>query len=128
MHSKNNLNFLPLCITGPSLPNSSAMAEASDGRGVLLFGGCSTSSPCDSAIDRILELRAGANSWNILDTTLQHKRFSHTVIQLQQFLLKLINCMCIDNFYQKIFLDNIYHRYHFEDTYETFELLFYLNL
>ena len=58
------------------------MVKAPDGRGVLLFGG-STSSPGSPATDRILELRAGANSWNILDITLQNKRSSHIVIPLQ---------------------------------------------
>ena len=76
-------------ITGPSLPyalSASAMAESPDGRGVMLFGG-GTRLDCtglDCYIeDRILELRAGATSWNILNITLQNKRFSHTVIPIQ---------------------------------------------
>ena len=52
------------------------MAESPDGKGVLLFGG-------EGEIqDRILELRAGANSWNILDITLQNERKYPTVIPL----------------------------------------------
>ena len=47
------------------------MAESPDGRGVLLFGGHSNVYPYEN---RILELRAGANSWNILDITLEHGR------------------------------------------------------
>ena len=58
----------------------SAMAESPDGRGVLLFGGMSTE---NSYEDRILELRAGANSWNILDITLEIGRLLHVVIPLQ---------------------------------------------
>ena len=41
------------------------MAESPDGKGVLLFGGSG------EIQDRILELRAGANSWNILNITLE---------------------------------------------------------
>ena len=57
----------------------SAMAESPDGSEVLLFGG-----RVDGIIqeDRILELRAGANSWNILDITLQERRKEHVVIPL----------------------------------------------
>ena len=58
---------------------SSAMAESPDGRGVLLFGGWNG----NSYEDRILELRAGANSWNILDITLENGRYWHVVIPLQ---------------------------------------------
>ena len=75
--------FLFFCITGPSLPYGlrySAMAESPDGRGVLLFGGQNDQS---SDEDRILELHAGANSWNILDITLKNRRSSHVVIPLQ---------------------------------------------
>ena len=56
------------------------MAESPDGRGVLLFGGDSGG---NSYEDRILELRAGANSWNILDITLENGRTGHVVIPLQ---------------------------------------------
>ena len=55
------------------------MAESPDGRGVLLFGGASSE---NSNEDRILELRAGANSWNILDITLKNGRVYHAVIPL----------------------------------------------
>ena len=55
------------------------MAESPDGRGVLLFGGSSD----EKREDRILELRAGANSWNILDITLENGRNRHMVIPLQ---------------------------------------------
>ena len=70
-------------ITGPSLPYSlsqSAMAESPDGRGVILFGGQMV---WHSREKRILELRAGANSWNILDITLENGRTGHVVIPLQ---------------------------------------------
>ena len=56
------------------------MAESPDGRGVLLFGGDSDVTFHDE--DRILELRAGANSWNILNITLQNGRYGHTVLTL----------------------------------------------
>ena len=71
------------CITGPTLPyalNSNAMAESPDGRGVLLFGGGSDENDYE---DRILELRSGPNSWNILDVTLEIGRYGHVVIPLQ---------------------------------------------
>ena len=55
----------------------SAMAESPDGRGVLLFGGVSDENDYE---DTILELRAGANSWNILDITLKNGRKYHNVI------------------------------------------------
>ena len=59
------------------------MVESPDGRGVLLFGGCGSESVSpDCTEDRILELRAGANSWNILDITLENSRHSHVVIPL----------------------------------------------
>ena len=53
------------------------MAESPDGRGVLLFGGKSNENDYE---DRILELRAGANSWNILDITLKNGRKYHNVM------------------------------------------------
>ena len=76
-------NFSLFCITGPALPyilEYSAMAESPDGGGVLLFGGESNENGYE---DRILELRAGANSWNILNITLQYGRQQHIVIPLQ---------------------------------------------
>ena len=77
-----NLIILFFCITGPSLPYglySSAMAESPDGRGVLLFGGSSTENGPEK---RILELRAGADSWNVLNVTLKNGRYGHVVIPL----------------------------------------------
>ena len=59
---------------------NSAMVESPDGRGVLLFGGETDDGYYE---DRILELRAGANSWNILDITLKNGRREHVVIPLQ---------------------------------------------
>ena len=55
------------------------MAESPDGKGVLLFGGYND----DFREDRILELRAGANSWNILNITLKNTRAFHVVIPLK---------------------------------------------
>ena len=78
----NNLNFSLFCITGPALPyglDYSAMAESPDGRGVILFGGYSTETQWEK---RILELRAGADSWNILDVSLQNGRNKDVVIPL----------------------------------------------
>ena len=57
----------------------SAMAESPDGRGVLLFGGYSTENGREK---RILELRAGADSWSILNLTLENARRWHVVIPL----------------------------------------------
>ena len=80
---KNQYDFILLfCIIGPSLPYglySSAMAESPDGRGVILFGGWSDENDYEK---RILELRAGANSWNSLDITLYNGRKQHVVIPL----------------------------------------------
>ena len=56
------------------------MTESPDGEGVLLFGGINSNGGYE---DRILELRAGANSWNILNITLEKPRSSHVVIPLQ---------------------------------------------
>lgn len=61
------------------------MVESPDGKGVLLFGGERkiTNRKKDNIIeDRILELRAGANSWTILDVSLQTARKKHTVIPI----------------------------------------------
>lgn len=55
------------------------MAETPNGKGVLLFGG----SDSDGHRDRILELQAGANSWNILNNRLKFQRYVHVVIPLQ---------------------------------------------
>ena len=63
------------CIAGPALPyglSHSAMAESPDGRGVLLFGGHSYENHYEK---RILELRAGADSWNILNVSLEHATY-----------------------------------------------------
>ena len=79
---KHNLIIFFFYITGPLLPYVlaySAMAESPDGRGVILFGGYSTETQWEK---RILELRAGADSWNILDITLQKSRKYHVVIPL----------------------------------------------
>ena len=56
------------------------MAKSPDGRGVILFGGRSDENDYEK---RILELRADANSWNILEITLENARKRHLVIQLQ---------------------------------------------
>ena len=81
MHNNsNNIIILIFCITGPSLPYGlyySAMAESPDGRGVILFGGYS-----NDIEKRILELRAGADSWNFLNVTLENARYKHVVIPL----------------------------------------------
>ena len=77
--------ILLFCIIGPSLPNSldsSAMAKSPDGRGVILFGGSRDGNGHEK---RILELRAGDNSWKILDKTLENGRYGHVVIPLQWF-------------------------------------------
>ena len=55
------------------------MAEFPNGGGVLLFGGL-VDDPEDA--DKILEFSAGANSWKILDITLQERRENHVVIPL----------------------------------------------
>ena len=55
------------------------MAESPDGRGVLLFGGFSTENGFEN---KILEFRAGADAWNILNVSLEIARHSHLVIPL----------------------------------------------
>ena len=80
---KHNLIIFFFYITGPLLPYVlaySAMAESPDGRGVILFGGENDENYYEK---RILELRADANSWNILDKTLENGRNEHVVIPLQ---------------------------------------------
>ena len=56
------------------------MAESPDGKGVILFGGSRDGNGHEK---RILELRAGDNSWKILDKTLEKGRHDHVVIELQ---------------------------------------------
>ena len=56
------------------------MAKSPDGRGVILFGGFGDENGYEK---RILELRADANSWTILEITLENGRFRHVVIPLQ---------------------------------------------
>ena len=55
------------------------MADSPDGRGVILFGGRSTENDPEK---RIIELRARADSWNILNVTLKNARNMHVVIPL----------------------------------------------
>ena len=55
------------------------MAESPDGSGVILFGGRTDE---NSNENRILELSAGANSWKILNITLEKGRWHHVVIPL----------------------------------------------
>ena len=73
--------FIHFDITGPTLPFNflidSAMAESPDGDGVLIFGGQTGDIP-----DKIIELRAGANSWVTLNQTLKNPNFQHTVIPI----------------------------------------------
>ena len=82
MHNINNrFFFLCFCIIGPYLPYGlmySAMAESPDGSGVLLFGGYTE----NGREKRILELRSRADSWNILNVTLENSRSYHAVIPL----------------------------------------------
>ena len=56
-----------------------AMAKSPDGGEVILFGGYRE---FDGREDRILGLSAEADSWNILNSTLQNGRSSHVVIPL----------------------------------------------
>ena len=82
----NTIWIFLFCITGPALPyglTDSAMAKFSDGRGVLLFGGYSMENTFEN---RILELCAGADSWNVLNITLEVRRNEHIVIPLQWFI------------------------------------------
>ena len=62
------------------------MAESPDGRGVLLFGGFSYHPENHRRgyddTNRILELHAGADSWNILNVTLENARSAHVVVPL----------------------------------------------
>ena len=61
----------------------SAMAESPDGRGVLLFGGTWKVDQQDQQEEkRIFELRAGADTWKILNVTLESTRREHVVIPL----------------------------------------------
>ena len=65
---------------------NSAMAESPDGRGVLVFGGSLSDGSFDFSwnyTDKILELRAGTNSWKILDITLKNERSNLVVVPLQ---------------------------------------------
>ena len=60
------------------------MAESYDGKGVLLFSG-RTYSPSEDhwlSTNKILELRIGANSWNVLNIELRTPRENHIVLPL----------------------------------------------
>ena len=59
--------------------NTAPSATSPDGRGVILFGGKNFSTIMEKSL---LELRAGADSWKLLDTTLQNGRIDHVVIPL----------------------------------------------
>ena len=52
------------------------MTESPDG-GVLIFGGQNGDVP-----DKILKLKAGANSWEILNKTMKNPHYQHTVIPI----------------------------------------------
>ena len=54
------------------------MAETPDGKGVLLFGGNDGS----GLTNEIMEFRAGADSWTVLDVPLQKRRKLHAVIPI----------------------------------------------
>ena len=58
------------------------MAESPDGRGVLLFGGRRNIGEPIYPEKSILELRAGADCWTILNVSLESRRYSHVVIPL----------------------------------------------
>ena len=79
--SNQDMLFYSFHIIGPTLPFNhvydSAMAESPDGDGVLMFGGQTGHNP-----NKIIELRAGANSWTILNQTLKYVRAQHTVIPI----------------------------------------------
>ena len=70
----------------------SAMAESPDGKGVLLFGGLNTDTSPYTHEDKILELRPGADSWNILNITLEKRRTltSRILIQAAMIMDKLL--------------------------------------
>ena len=59
------------------------MAESPDGAGVLIFGGNNGTMTFYGNEDIIWELKAGANSWNNLNFTLQNGRQRHVVIPLR---------------------------------------------
>ena len=56
------------------------MVKSPDGKGVLLFGGYNGDNYTTEY--RILEFRAGADSWAICHVTLQTIRKEHTVIPI----------------------------------------------
>ena len=70
----------------PYSVSSSAITESLDGKGVLLFGGKSIQTR------KILELRAGDNSWTTLNVTLKNGRHLHNVIPLNCKLLLAFFC------------------------------------
>ena len=61
----------------------SSMVQSPDGRGVLTAGGVVRRAGKWAFDDRLYELRAGANSWNILNITLENARANHVFIPLQ---------------------------------------------
>ena len=73
--------IIPFHTVGPTLPFNflldSAMTQSPGGEAVLTFGGQTGEVP-----DKIMELRAGANSWEILNKTLRNPKSKHTVIPI----------------------------------------------
>ena len=68
------------------------MVQSPDGRGVLISGGMIRIPDASGKWldltdwtfdDKLYELRAGANSWNILNITLEKGRGGHAFIPLQ---------------------------------------------
>ena len=63
----------------------SPMVQSPDGRGVLTSGGTTNGANWGEANldDKLYELRAGANSWKILNITMKKARTEHAFIPLQ---------------------------------------------
>ena len=82
--NRNAKYFIQFHIAGPTLPFNflidSAMAESPDGDGVLIFGGQNGDIP-----DKIIELRARANSWVTLNQKLKNPHYQHTVIPISNY-------------------------------------------
>ena len=74
-------------ILGPDLPysqHSMSMVTSPDGKGVIIIGAEDGTGDGirSNDKDRLLELRAGAISWNFLDRKMEYNRYGHTVIPL----------------------------------------------
>ena len=71
-----------------------SMVTSPDGKGVIIIGAEDGTGISSNDKDRLLELRAGAISWNLLARKMEYNRYGHTVIPLPK---QATNCHCTNS-------------------------------